>query len=174
MLTQELTNKVINGVLFQLGWFICLLAGDIVALIFLIFVLCIHQRYLVKNKNEWTLILAVSVFGLLLDSVLTVVGIFQFENVSAGYIPIWLVCLWCLFATTLCHSMQWLHGYIKWTPLVGGLAAACSYFGGYRLGAVEFSNSLLLSLFYIGFAWMLVFPIMIVYARKLTSDKVIK
>jgi hypothetical protein len=65
--------------------------------------------------------------------------------------------------------MQWLHKYMVWTPLLGAVAAACSYFGGYRLGAVEFPQSIMLSLSAVGFSWALIFPLMIYYAKKVNN-----
>lgn len=164
--SQKLSAKLVNGTLCQAGWFACLLGGDIVALSFLALTLYVHQRFIVSKNDEWFLIAAVTASGFFLDSALSFFGIFHFEVASLGSIPLWLVCLWCIFATTLCHSMSWLHQRLWLASLLGGLAGASSYFAGHRLGVVSIAEPLSLSLILVGLCWAFLLPIFIFFSRK--------
>ncbi|MFT7130336.1 MAG: hypothetical protein ACI89U_002458 [Gammaproteobacteria bacterium] len=163
---QKLPAKLINGAFCQVGWFVCLFGGDIAALLFLVLTLFFHQHFIVEKSGEWLLIAAVTILGFVLDSTLTVAGFFQFEVASLSFIPLWLVCLWCIFATTLCHSMSWFHERLWLASLMGGLAGASSYFAGHRLGAVSIAEPLSQSLFTVGLCWAVLFPTFIYFSRK--------
>lgn len=165
---QKLSTKLLNGALCQVGWFACLLGGDIAALLFLAVTLYLHHRFIISNTDEWLLIAAVTGLGFSLDSLLTSAGIFQFDSASAGVIPLWLVCLWCIFATTLCHSMSWLHQRLWLASLLGGLAGTSSYFAGHKLGAVTIAEPHSLSLLTIALCWAFLFPVLIFFSKKVT------
>jgi len=54
---------LINLILFQLGWFFCVLGGDLYALVYLPIALLLHQCLVLTDRGEWWLILAVAIVG---------------------------------------------------------------------------------------------------------------
>ena len=78
--------------------------------------------------------------GVSIDSLLTVLGVFQFGP-TLFFIPLWLVLLWAAFTTTLFLSLE-IVGRSKWIAAIcGALAFPFNYAVGERLGAVSFGSS---------------------------------
>ncbi len=163
---MKLPSLLINVMVFQLGWFACVLAGNTIAVGYLACALWIHYRFVSTQRREWLLVFAVTLLGVGLDSLLTQLGIFHFESRTLGLIPLWLICLWCLFATTLCHSMRWLHGRLILSSLLGGAAGASSYYAGYHLGVVDFPYPMLTSIVVLTLCWAVLLPILMIMAHK--------
>ncbi|MFT5084663.1 MAG: hypothetical protein ACI9Y1_002718, partial [Lentisphaeria bacterium] len=46
-------GKILNIVLFQLGWFACVFGGDYVALGVAVLIFVIHKTLFVANVREW-------------------------------------------------------------------------------------------------------------------------
>ena len=118
--------------------------------------------------DEGRLILSVVIVGTAVDSVLRGVGVFEFQDQSP-LIPLWLMLLWALLATTLRHCLQW-SGRPWW--LASGLGAAggaLSYYGGGRLAGVQFPYGELPTLIGIGLLWALLFPLLHTMARRLAG-----
>mgnify|MGYP000226268331 CR=1 FL=1 len=153
--------KPLNAILFQLGWFCCVLGGNWLALLALLLMLLIHFFYVMTDQREWLLIIAVTVIGVIIDSILTFFTVLQFEERTLAYIPFWLMFLWCFFATSLRHSLSWLRGRLLLASIVGAAAGASSYYAGSRLGSVSFGQPLSLSLIYIGICWAILLPLLI-------------
>jgi hypothetical protein len=58
---------LINLALFQIGWFVCVMGGDIYAVVFTVGALLIHNWLVLTNFVEWKLIGIVVVVGCLWD-----------------------------------------------------------------------------------------------------------
>ena len=160
---------VFNGLLFQLGWFSSVLGGDTIALVVSLFILIIHHLFFVTDKKEWLLIATIACIGLAIDSILSLTGILVFTSVSFG-IPVWLFCIWVLFACTINHSLSWLKQKPLLALLMGAIAGPSSYFAGSKLSDVSFAQPLLLSLVIMAVVWALVLPILTTLSKQLSSD----
>lgn len=158
---------IINILLFQLGWFACVLGGahgyallgSIVAMMIIIF-----NSFLAADRiSEIRLIGFAIIIGLIFESIMTWQGLAryshgQFLDLMA---PFWMILMWPLFATTLNLSMRWLRSLAPLlVALLGALLAPLAYYGGYKLGAVEYDN-LILSLSIIALAWAVLLPLMV-------------
>ncbi len=93
-------------VLFQIGWLACVLGGNSLWLLLALAVLVIHLRWISSWAEEGRLILSVVIVGTAVDSVLRGLGVFEFQDLSP-LIPLWLMLLWALLATTLRHCLAW-------------------------------------------------------------------
>lgn len=133
---------LVNFVLFQLGWFACVLSasagaswlGTIIAL-----GICAYHLYTtVDFDKEFQLILVVLLIGFSWDSFLVQQGIFQFNSgmFYSSMAPHWIFAMWALFATTLNVSMRWLKGRYLVATALGAIAGPMAYLAGEKLGAV--------------------------------------
>lgn len=138
---------LINIIGFNLSWFgLVLLGNDFipVTLCWLIY----HVYQISRNKStqtqsslnlswraELSLIVLVTVTGILVDSALTLSGVFQFPDNQI--IPLWLVMLWASFAATIAHSLQFLAKSKKLQLLIGFVFPPFSYLAGASFLSVE-------------------------------------
>jgi len=107
-----------NFVLFQIGWFACVLgaahglawAGTLTALA----IVAWHIARAVAPRRELLLVASAAALGIVFESLLVQSGWIRFEAgvVIEGAATYWMVALWALFATTLNVSLRGLrtHG----------------------------------------------------------------
>lgn len=119
-------ERLANAVLFQIGWLACVLGGNSLWLLLALAVLVIHLRWISSWAQEGRLILNVVIIGTAVDSVLRWLGVFEFKDLSP-LIPLWLMLLWALFATTLRHCLQWSARPWWLASLLGAAGGALSY-----------------------------------------------
>ena len=175
MISQK--QIVVNFVLFQIGWFSCVLmaaqglpeVGIVIAML-LVFV----QFFLAENrKNLFILIAIVTLIGSTWDSVMTSTGILVFE---AGMIvsflaPGWIVTMWLMFATTLNISFRWLFGRYRLAILLGAICGPLTYQAGAAMGAVVIPDNLLANTV-IALGWAILMPLYIKFAEIFHVEKI--
>ena len=103
---EQVKKTLINLALFQLGWLVCVLGGNVYAAVFTVLALLLHQWLVLDNRREWMLIAVIVLGGCLWDIAMAQFGVVRFANALPLGIPLWLVCLWVLFATTLCTAWR--------------------------------------------------------------------
>lgn len=160
----------LNALLFQLGWFSSVLGGNVIAILVTAGILLVHSRLLLKSRQEYLLIIAVTSLGMAVDSFWVYSAVLSFPE-SASIIPPWLVCIWVLFATSLCHSLQWLQQRLLLASVLGAIAGPSSYLGGAALAGVIIGEPRLLSIAAIALAWALVMPLVLLLARAVGDDR---
>lgn len=159
--------RVANAALFQIGWFGCVLGGDVVALPLTLTLLWVHCAWISGTIRECGFILLVGCLGWVVDSLVTAAGLLHFSEPGLGLIPAWLVCLWILFATTLRHSLQWLCGRIKYAAIAGAISGPLSYIAGVGLApGAALGAEPLLSIAVLCLVWAVLFPTLLVLARR--------
>jgi hypothetical protein len=159
--------KLINALLFQLAWFGCVAGGDSLAFALLVIIFYIHIKYLKLDRTELIFIGLVAFAGFLMDTILSIAGIFKFENIQFGYIPTWLICLWMIFATTINLSLAWLHDRLLLALVLGAIGGPMSYFAGSNLSSVVIAPPQFVSLVIISLCWAVFFPLVLYAARRL-------
>ncbi len=164
---SALTRNVANALAFQLGWFACVLGGDAVALPVTVGLLVLHRGLTGANGREWWFIAIVGMVGLIADSLFGAAGVLRFDNPSLGWMPAWLLCLWLLFATTLCHALGWLRQRLLLAGVLGAVSGPSSYLAGSRLADVALLQPDLLALGMLSLFWGLLFPALLLLSRKL-------
>ncbi|WP_218563891.1 DUF2878 domain-containing protein [Marinospirillum perlucidum] len=157
MIKSRLQQLLANLVLFQLGWFACVLGGMSAWLVLPMCFVALHLLWLAEPGEALFLIL-VAALGGLVDSLWMQAGWMEFPGWSAPWLPGWLLILWLLFATTLKHSLAWLQGRWWLAALLGALGGSSSYYAGALLGAAEFPRSLPTTLMLLALAWAVIFP----------------
>ncbi|BBP72855.1 membrane protein [Pseudomonas sp. Seg1] len=159
-------ERIANAVLFQIGWLTCVLGGNSLGLLVALAVLVIHLRWISSWAAEGRLILSVVIVGTAVDSALRGLGVFDFQDPSP-LIPLWLMLLWALLATTLRHCLAWSARPWWLASVLGAGGGALSYYGGGHLAGVQFPYGELPSLIGIGLLWALLFPLLHLMARRL-------
>lgn len=150
----------INGLMFNVSWLAIVgthnnwLAPLIVALH-----LCLHFLIWHGGKREALLVAGVSLFGIAFDQLLFAGGLMQ-QSSGATTAPLWLSCLWPVFATTLPHLFSGLLGNLLLAMPIGAIGGAASYLAGTRLANVEF-GAMPASLILLALLWALLLPVLL-------------
>lgn len=159
-------ERIANAVLFQLGWLACVLGGNSLWLLLAVAALVIHLRWISSWAAEGRLILCVVIVGTAVDSVLRYLDVFRFADASP-LIPLWLMLLWALLATTLRHCLAWSARPWWLASALGAVGGALSYYAGGRLAGVQFPYGDIPTLIVIGLLWAGLFPLLHLMARRL-------
>ena len=162
---KQIPSLWLNVVLFQVGWFGCVLGaakgwpwlGVAVALVIVAF----HLMRAANLVTELTLVTITLVIGALADSLLLQTGWIAYPSgmLMDGVAPPWILALWLLFATTLNVSMRWLKQRAWLAVVLGAICGPLSYWGASRLGAVQFADPLPLVLA-LTVTWALIMPLL--------------
>ncbi|WP_222834308.1 DUF2878 domain-containing protein [Pseudomonas sp. SC3(2021)] len=160
-------ERLANALLFQIGWLACVLGGNSLWLLLALAVLVIHLRWISSWVEEGRLILSVVIVGTAVDSVLRGLNVFEFQDLSP-LIPLWLMLLWALLATTLRHCLAWSARPWWLASMLGAVGGGLSYYAGGRLAGVQFPYGEIPTLIGIGLLWALLFPLLHAIARRLS------
>jgi Protein of unknown function (DUF2878) len=158
-------RTLINFVLFQAGWFACILAAahgrPLLASGAVAAVVAWHLHSAARPGREARLVLAVIAVGLVLETAVLSQGVVRYFSGQpfSALPPHWILALWALFATTLNVTMRWLKGRWWLAALLGAIAAPLSFAAGVRLGAGEFIDTTH-ALVLIGAAWAVAMPLL--------------
>ena len=160
-----------NFILFQIGWFACVLGGahdrPWLGAGIALTIVAWHVGRAARPREELILVLLSGGIGAVADSVPVAVGWVRYASgtVVAGAAPVWLVTMWMLFATTLNVSLRWL----RRDPLVaiglGAVGGPLAYWGGARLGAMEFAAPVAATAA-LAFGWAVLTPVLVRLARR--------
>jgi hypothetical protein len=163
-------NKVlVNAVLFQAGWFACVLGATRPWLLLVpVGVLLVHFLWTSSWRAEGRLVASVMLFGGLLDSFLLNIGVLDFGS-SSLLLPAWLALLWAVLATTLNHSLLWCASPWWRASLFGAIGGSLSYLGGGRLAGVSFPHGETFTLLLLALIWAAVMPLLNGFAAMYRS-----
>jgi len=114
--------------------------------------------------------------GLFLDSLLTVIGIFDLARHVMPYplTPLWLLALWAGFGVYIAVGLEGMYGRLRLAALGGFIGGPLAYRGGVPFDAVTLGDPAWRSLLIIGVAWAGVFAMLVWVAGALhrwQSDK---
>ena len=163
-------KMLLNISLFEIGWLVCVLGGNTYAIAYTLVALVLHYRLVMNNPLEWKLLAAVVAVGCLWDWTMVMVGVIHYGEAGSFGIPIWLVCLWLLFATTFMHCLLWLRRYLRLVPVVAAVLGPATYWAGTALTDAELAAPLYQSLGVMALGWAVLFPFAVIYAGKLDNE----
>lgn len=160
--------KIGNAIIFQIGWFICILTNNAISLGFtLLFIICnffcIHfltKTLSLKTEIFWLLICLT--LGFSCEMVFFNSGILYQADSNAleqglQLPPIWLICLWAMFAVLMRSSLTFVFSKPFISCGLALLVAPCNYYAGASLNSqVDIGLPLLLNLSWLGAIWALV------------------
>ncbi|MDF2178211.1 DUF2878 domain-containing protein [Aliiglaciecola sp. CAU 1673] len=150
-------NRWFNAAWFQCFWFLAIL-GKTTMLPALAALLLLHVVLHSQPMSELRMMIMGAGFGLLIDGLLTNMGIFVFEPAISVVIPLWLLGLWIAFCATLRNSLSFLLNKPLLGLVLGSITGPMSYLAGMKLGAVTFGLPMLHTLLIISAIWALLMP----------------
>ena len=158
---DDVIVKVANFVWFQSIWWLVILFQN-EALLAVAGLLVLWLWFSSERQNDLKLMASMFIIGTLIDSLLTVSGVFIFNeaqtNIPLLPIPVWLSLLWAGFAGTVYHSLTVFEGRPLLAALGGAIFAPLSYIAGANFDAVELGFSVPITFVIIGMVWSIAFP----------------
>jgi hypothetical protein len=164
-------KTLLNIGLFQVGWFACVLSGATehpwIGAFIAIFIVAVHLLRAPVAEAEFKLVLIAVGIGAVWDSMLVWLDWLRYSSgiLIPNTAPYWIVLMWGLFATVLNVSLRWLRGRWLIAALAGGIGGPLAYYGGQRLGALEFGDEMT-ALIAIALGWAVITPILIAMAVR--------
>ncbi|MGE8495869.1 MAG: DUF2878 domain-containing protein [Pseudomonas sp.] len=160
---------IANALLFQLGWFACVLGGNSLWLLVVGVALAVHLLWTSSWQAEGKLLLSVFLFGSAVDSFLMHLGVFDFGE-PGTLIPLWLALLWLLLGTTLNHCLAWSAQPWWRASLLGAVGGPMAYYAGAQLGGVVLPLGTVPTLGLLAVIWAIVLPVLHGFARLYRSQ----
>jgi len=173
-MNRSAARNIANAAMFQLTWLICVQGESTWAVLATLLAVLLHWSYAVINPREWQLWLAALVLGFCVDTILIAIGVLHFSDATLTP-PLWLACLWVIFATTLLHSLSFLQRSLLLSACLGAVGGPLAYYAGTRFAdaglgtfnadaasSVPWSALLVLAV-----CWSLVTPLLVWLARYL-------
>lgn len=162
-------DTVINGLMFNISWFaIVSTQSPVLAPLFACVHLALHFLLMGKGLVEARLILAVTLFGVILDQLLFALGVFNTGG-AASVAPVWISCLWPVLATTFMHAFSGLRDRPWLASIFGAAGGAGSYIAGTGLTAVQFGSPAWGPLI-MATLWALLFPSLLLIACTFVTN----
>jgi len=164
---NALHGKILNLLLYQLGWFSCLLGaawGYSLQGAFLASLLtAIHLILVEERRSELRVLLLACLIGVLVDSLQQALGVLRFSGNERWplRLPLWVFVIWAQFATLFRFTLHWLRGHTLLAALLGAVGGPIAYWSGVRLGAAEFGSNPTLSLVVLAIVWGGVTPLLL-------------
>lgn len=163
-------KNALNYAGFQVGWLACVMgAGH--GLFWLgplaVAALCAaHLHFSADPKREARRLVAVGLFGLILESAAQGAGLYAYRGAPAPWLaPAWIVALWILLAATFDASLGWLERRPWLCAVLGAAASPFSFTAGARLGAAELALPAPAGWFALSALWFVALPLSFAVAK---------
>lgn len=108
--------------------------------------------------------------GITIDSLLTLLGVYQFANASV-LPPLWLLILWIAFASSLTSSLSFLGRRKIAASIFGAVGVPINYLAGAGLDAVSFGHSYFITAIGLCALWAVGLPFLF-YATQVQVAKI--
>jgi Protein of unknown function (DUF2878) len=172
-----LSQKIlINFVLFQIGWFACVLGAarqmPWLGVGIVIVIVIWHLWQARQPKFELALLLTALLIGGIFDQMLLSLNLvsYQAHGWQAGLVPAWILALWAVFVTTLNVSLRWMRDQWLVAILFGAIGGPLAYMGAEKLGAASL-NALPASHIALSIGWAILTPLLLKISEKFDGFK---
>ena len=170
------SQLIINFVLFQIGWFACVLGAakqlPWLGVIVVAVIVAWHLLQAKQAKPEIILLVLALVIGGMFDQLMLMNGLisYQAHGWSISLLPAWILALWAVFVTILNVSLRWMRG--KWLVaiLFGAIGGPLAYIGAEKLGAVTL-NTVPMSYVALSVGWGILTPLLLKVSEKFDGFK---
>ncbi len=173
--------KFWNFVLFQAGWFACVIGAAHQQVFWpalgTSLYIAIHIWRSPQAILELKLILKAVLFGVSVDTLIANLGFLSFQGAwpSALLSPFWMWALWGLVASTMNSSLAWLRGRPILGAALGAIAGPMSYEAGIRMGAGAWgAGGQVGGLILLGLAWGIAIPLFFYWDRPAAGMSLLK
>lgn len=165
------SRLIINFVLFQIGWFACVLGATKqlpwLGVVVVIAIVTWHLTQAKQAKKELQLLLIALIIGGSFDQMMLHLQLVSYQ--SHGWldslVPVWILALWAVFVTVLNVSLRWMRGRWLVAVLFGAIGGPLAYIGAEKLGAVTLSNPPA-SYIALSLGWALLTPLLLQLSTK--------
>ena len=169
-------SSLLNFVLYEIGWLACMAGvsagypqlGVGSALFLLIVHLLLHRR----PRRQLLMMTVSAATGLLVDSLLIMVGILRFPHAGPlPYLPpLWMTVLWAQFAMTFPGCLRWMYHRPAITATLTFVSVPFIFLSGQRMGVVSLPPSPIVALGLLGLTWAVAVPLLVRCSEKLHPD----
>ena len=159
-------DKIINAAFFQAGWFICIICSGYCLLI-TVLILLVHFYKVEEKGKEILFVTCAAIIGFGMDMLAYRSGILGFSE--PGF-PLFLLCIWFLFATTLGHSMKGLMT-SKWAVPAAALVPV-SYLAGQSFGKIYYNMPNVINIILHCFMWAFYLLLIKLYFKSSTHQRI--
>lgn len=173
---------IINFVLFQIGWFACVLGAaqqmPWIGVAVVMAIIIWHLTQAKQAKKELQLLLITLVIGGTFDQIMLnhqlisyqAHGWHNLQNWNDLLVPVWILALWAEFVTVLNVSLRWMkemksRGRWLVAVLFGTIGGPLAYMGAQKLGAVTLNNWPV-SYIALSVGWGLITPLLLKLSTK--------
>jgi len=171
MLTSKSHRNLVNFVGFQVGWLVCVMFPGLPAAGLVLMLLVLHLVLISQHRAAELQFIGLGVLlGGLMDTLWFRVGVLEIAGQSQVLaVPPWLVAIWAIFMTTLCHSLNWI-GQYRWLPyLLAPIGGPFAYWSASQLGIVVLPD-LTLSLLTMAAGWLVLLPLLLFVRGRLYQE----
>lgn len=160
----------INLVAYQCAWLACVIGAaqqrPSIGIAVAVAALLLHLATAALPARELALIVIAALVGTAFESALLASGWVRMNGVLlGGSIPVMMVVLWAVFATTLNVALRRLRHRVLLCAALAAVGAPLAYYGGSRLGAIEWVSATP-ALLLISAGWALLLPLLMRAARR--------
>ncbi len=156
---------VINVLIYQIVWFLCVFAGNTGAFLSL-FLLAFHLVRSANLREDLKMMFVLLLIGVVVDGAIRYAGLISY-TVDGFPIPLWLAVIWLALAILPHHSLNWLKGRPLLSIVFAAVGGPLAYWAGVRFGSAEFNYPLLSSLALLAAVWALMWPLVMVVADRI-------
>jgi Protein of unknown function (DUF2878) len=167
---------IINFVLFQIGWFACVLGAarqlPWLGVLVVLAIVAWHLWQARQPKAEAILLLIALLIGGLFDQMLLSLNLvsYQAHGWQDSLVPVWILALWAVFVTVLNVSLRWMRGRWLIAILFGAIGGPLAYMGAEKLGSATL-NALPVSYIALSIGWAILTPLLLKVSEKFDGFK---
>jgi hypothetical protein len=174
-----LTKSLWNLISVNIGWLACILGAARgyywLGLVVVPFLFVIHITVIQRCKVLEIFIVAMAsiAIGFFTDTILIIVGAVEPNRwiMPTPFTTVWDLMIWANFSLTLDASLRFLQKRPLIAALLGAIFAPGTYYAGYRLGALNFSEPVFSSLLWVGAVWLFAMPCLSLMAMYFYQSK---
>lgn len=168
-----------NYILFQIGWFACVLSAaanqPLIGAILACIIIAVHISLSKDRLNEIALILFAMFIGMVWDGFLVWREwiVYPSGMLVPNAAPYWIIIMWGLFATTVNVSMAWLKNKILLATVFGAIAGPLAYYAASKMNALQF-NDPSMAWIALSIGWAVLTPLLFRFAVYLEDQRMKK
>lgn len=168
---MNLIPVLANVAIYQIVWIACVAGAArgqaIVGIGAAAAAVALHLALAHEPLRELRLIGLAALLGGAFESLLLASGWVRMDAglLVGGVVPLWMVALWAAFATTLNVSLRALRSRYLLVALLAAATAPLAYYGGMRLGALEWTQALPAAAM-IAAGWAVLLPLLMRSAQR--------
>lgn len=172
-------SVVINFILYQIGWFACVIGAaknqPWFGVLVVLAIVSWHLTQAEQPKRELALIFVVLIIGGTFDQILLNHQLISYQ--SHGWmnsvVPVWILALWAEFVTILNVSLRWMRDRWLVAILFGAVGGPLAYMGAAKLGAVTL-NVAPISYLALSIGWAILTPLILKLSARFDGFNTLK